>query len=70
MGDETIKKTAWTGEEVEIIGETYEEGKPEKKDDWRKKFPNRELMLKYLKTGERYWYSKQWYGSEKRKTPA
>ena len=70
MGEKTIKKTAWSGEEVEIVGETYEEGKPERKDDWRAKFPNRELMLGYLKTGERYWYSKQWYGSEKRKTPA
>jgi len=70
MGEKTIKKTAWNGEEVEIVGGDYEEGKPEGKDDWRKKMSDRELMLRYLKTGERYWYSKEWYGSEKRKTPA
>lgn len=70
MGDKTIKKTAWNGEEVEIVGGDYVEGDPEHKDDWRKKLSDREQMLHYLKTGERYWYSKEWYGSEKRKTPA
>ena len=38
--------------------------------NWRKKLKNREEMLKYLQTGERYWFSKDWYGSEKRKNPA
>ena len=37
---------------------------------WRKKLAGREEMLKYLQTGERYWYSDDWFGSEKRKTPA
>jgi len=27
-------------------------------------------MLAYLKTGERYWFSEEWFGSEKRKTKA
>ena len=70
MSSENIKKESWTGEEVEILGETDESGKPQIKDDWRKKRSNREQMLKYLKTGERYWYSEEGYGSEKRKTPA
>ena len=39
-------------------------------DKWREKLRNREEMLKYLKTAERYWFSDDWYGSEKRKTPA
>jgi len=26
--------------------------------------------LRYLETGERYWYGKDWFGSEKRKNPA
>jgi len=39
-------------------------------DTWRKKLRNREEMLKYLKTAERYWFSDEWYGSEKMKTPA
>jgi len=35
--------------------------------NWRKKLKNREEMLKYLQTAERYWFSKDWYGSERRK---
>ena len=37
---------------------------------WREKISNREEMLKYLKTADRYWYSDDWFGSEKRKNPA
>lgn len=47
-----------------------EEKKMPVKDNWRKKLGTREDMLKYLKAGERYWFSKEWYGSEKRKNPA
>ena len=39
-------------------------------DTWRKKLRNREEMLKYLKTAERYWFSDDWYGSEERKNHA
>ncbi|MBW1807390.1 MAG: hypothetical protein JRJ87_04290 [Deltaproteobacteria bacterium] len=65
-----IKKEKFDGEEVEIIGETYEPGKPEKAEDWRAKFSSRAQMLKYLEYGERYWFSDDWYGSERRKKPA
>lgn len=66
------KKSAPGREEVEVLEETFEEGKPEGKDmgGWRQKFESREDKLKYLKTGERYWYGQEWHGSEKRKTPA
>ena len=37
---------------------------------WREKLKDREEMLKYLKTADRYWYSDDWFGSEKRKNPA
>ncbi len=37
---------------------------------WRKKLSGREEKIKYLQTGERYWYSDDWFGSEKRKNPA
>ncbi len=37
---------------------------------WRGKLVNREEMVKYLETAERYWYSDDWAGSEKRKSPA
>jgi hypothetical protein len=70
MSDKTVKKMAHDGQEVEILGATYDKGKPEAPDNWRKKLADRDRMLNYLKTAERYWFSEEWYGSEKRKTPA
>ena len=66
------KKKAPGREEVEVLGATFEEGKPEGEDvgKWRQKLESREDKLKYLQTGERYWYSQDWFGSEKRKNPA
>jgi hypothetical protein len=66
------KKSAPGRDEVEVLGATFEEGKPEGEElgKWRQKLENREEKLKYLQTGERYWYGKDWFGSEKRKTPA
>ena len=57
---------------VEVLGATYEKGKPEGEyaGRWRQKLESREDKLKYLRNGERYWYSDDWYGSEKRKNPA
>jgi len=59
-------------EKVEVLGATFEEGKPEGEElgKWRHKLENREEKLKYLQTGERYWYGEEWFGSEKRKNPA
>lgn len=72
MGYKVEKKSAPGRKEVEVLGETFEEGKPEGTEfgKWREKLDSRAEMLKYLETGERYWYSKEWYGSEKRKNPA
>ncbi len=66
------KKSAPGREEVEVLGATFEKGKPEDKElgKWRQKLGSREEKLKYLETGERYWYGNEWYGSEKRKNPA
>ena len=66
------KKSAPGREEVEVLGATFEEGKPEGEEvgKWRQKLDSRQEKLKYLQTGERYWYGKEWYGSEKRKNPA
>ena len=66
------KKSAPGRDEVEVLGATFEEGKPEGEElgKWRQKLGSREEKLKYLQTGERYWYGKDWFGSEKRKTPA
>ncbi len=59
-------------DKVEVLGATYEEGKPEGEEmgRWRQKLGNRAEKLKYLNTAERYWYGTDWFGSEKRKTPA
>ena len=66
------KKSAPGRDKVEVLGATFEEGKPEGKEvgKWRQKLDTRQEKLKYLQTGERYWYSKEWFGSEKRKNPA
>jgi hypothetical protein len=66
------KKSAPGRGEVEVLGETYEEGRPDGEDlgRWRQKLESREEKLKYLQNGERYWYGADWFGSEKRKTPA
>ncbi|MEJ2046641.1 MAG: hypothetical protein P8X92_00830 [Dehalococcoidia bacterium] len=71
-GYQIEEKSAPNREKVEMLGETYETGKPEGEDlgRWRQKLMDREEKLKYLRAGERYWYGKDWYGSEKRKNPA
>jgi len=72
MARKTTKKSASGGEKVEVLGATFEEGKPEGEDagKWRQKLGDRQEKLRYLQTGERYWYGKDWFGSEKRKNPA
>ncbi|MFH0847861.1 MAG: hypothetical protein V1894_07430 [Chloroflexota bacterium] len=66
------KKTSPGWGEVEVLGNTFEPGKPEGKNlgKWREKLESREEKLRYLQSGERYWFSKDWFGSEKRKNPA
>ena len=66
------KKSAPGRKEVGVLGATFEEGKPEGEGlgQWRQKLETREEKLKYLQEGERYWYGKEWFGSEKRKNPA
>ena len=66
------KKKAPGRDEVEVLGATYEAGKPEGEDmgRWRQKLEERQDKLKYLQSGERYWFSDEWFGSEKRKNPA
>jgi hypothetical protein len=66
------EKVAPGRDKVRVLGATFEAGKPENKDDgrWRQKLGNRAEQLKYLASGERYWYGQEWFGSEKRKNPA
>ena len=64
------EKEQFNGKKVKVIGPEYEPGIPEQPHCWRFKIQGREGKLKYLRNGERYWFSKEWYGSEKRKNPA
>ena len=66
------KKSSPGRDEVEVLGATFEEGKPDSEElgKWRHKLGSREEKLKYLQNGERYWYGKEWFGSEKRRNPA
>ena len=72
MAEKSKKKSAPEKAKVEVLGETYEKGKPEGEEmgRWRQKLASRTEKLKYLRTAERYWYGKDWFGSEKRKTPS
>lgn len=72
MEYEVVKKKAPGRDEVEVLGASFEPGKPEGENmgKWRQKLASRDEKLKYLQTGERYWYAKEGFGSEKRKTPA
>jgi hypothetical protein len=53
-----------------VLGATYDSGMPETKLSWRTNATGRKGMLKYLETGERYFFAKEGVGSEKRKKPA
>jgi hypothetical protein len=70
VADNLEEKKLFSGEKVKVVGPEYQEGAPEQPHLWRGKIPSRAEKLKYLQSGERYWFSKEWYGSEKRKTPA
>jgi len=72
MTENIVNKTAPGRDSVEVLGATFEAGKPsgEGSGKWRQKLESRKDKLKYLETAERYWYSKESYGSEKRKKPA
>ncbi len=66
------EKAAPGRKKVKVLGATFEAGKPgnEEQGQWRQKLESRDERLKYLQSGERYWFSQDWYGSEKRKNPA
>ncbi|MGD0231850.1 MAG: hypothetical protein ABSC19_16100 [Syntrophorhabdales bacterium] len=71
MADYTYEeKEDFEGKKVKVLGPTYEPGKPVGRADWTEKLEGPEVRLGYLKTALRYWYSKDWFGSEKRKQEA
>jgi len=68
--EEVIEKELFDGSSVKVLGATFEPGTPEEREAWRSKLTGREDEVKYLKSALRYWYSDDWYGSERRKKPA
>ena len=71
MGEYTYEeKESFDGKKVKVLGPTYEAGKPDAKNDWEAELGSAEDRLNYLKAALRYWYSKDWFGSEKRKQEA
>lgn len=64
------EKEDFEGKKVKVLGPTYEPGKPDGRDDWTDKLGSAGERLGYLRTALRYWYSDDWFGSEKRKQEA
>ncbi len=64
------EKEDFEGKKVKVLGPTYEPGKPEERSDWTQKLGSESERLSYLKSALRYWYSTDWFGSEKRKQEA
>jgi hypothetical protein len=67
-----VEKKDFMGKKVKVLDATYEPGEPEimgvgEDLGWRKHNAGKEDMLKYLKSAQRYWYSEDWYGSERKR---
>jgi hypothetical protein len=75
-GDKYEEKERFDGKKVKILQPDYAAGTDEDRYAWRKNISSVNVgegstpVRKYLTTAERYWYSKDWFGSEKRKNPA
>ncbi len=67
MADKIVEKKDYSGKMVKVLDETYEPGSPSGVDNWRKKIVDRDFNMMFLKTSQRYWYSTDWYGSEKKR---
>ncbi len=64
------EKEDFAGKKVKVLGPTYDAGTPAERGDWTEKLPTGADRLQYLRTALRYWYSTDWFGSEKRKQEA
>lgn len=77
MSDQKFEeRERFDGQKVQILMPTYIAGTDEDNYQWRTNISTVNVgeeanpVMKYLKTAERYFYSKDWFGSEKRKNPA
>jgi len=70
------EKERLDGKKVKILMPQYVEGTDQDRFSWRANVNIVNIgehvnpVKKYLTTAERYFYSKEWFGSEKRKNPA
>jgi len=64
------EKEDFEGKKVRVLGPTYDPGKPEGAADWKEKLQTDADRMGYLRSALRYWYSTDWFGSEKRKQDA
>ena len=75
-GEHFEEKERFDGQKVKILMPDYVTGPDEDSYQWRKNITyvnmdqKSDPIKKYLSTAERYFYSKEWFGSEKRKNPA
>lgn len=75
-GEHYEEKERFDGQKVKILMPQYTQGSDEDHYPWRKNITyvnigeEKSPVMRYLKTAERYFYSKDWFGSEKRKNPA
>ncbi len=74
--DKYEEKERFDGQKVKILMPTYAEGTDQDRYQWRTNINSVNIgeatrpAMRYLTTAERYFYSKEWFGSEKRKNPA
>jgi hypothetical protein len=75
-GDKYEEKERFDGKKVKILLPTYAAGADEDCYQWRKNInavnvgETTQPVKRYLTSAERYFYSQDWFGSEKRKNPA
>ena len=71
MADYTYEeKEDFEGKKVKVLGPTYDAGQARRQGDWTEKLQTERRPAGYLKSALRYWYSTDWFGSEKRKQEA
>lgn len=76
MADNFEEKERFDGQKVKILMPEYVKGTDQDRYQWRTNINTVNIgddanpVKKYLTTAERYFYSTDWFGSEKRKNPA
>lgn len=76
MAEKYQEKDRFDGQKVQILMPQYAKGADQDSYQWRSNISRVNIgeeanpIQRYLTTAERYFYSTDWFGSEKRKNPA